>query len=55
MLYFPKKNQTQDIVNEPDSRGIRWSTGPNNSGLGMQTLYIQAMDAIAEVKKKNDG
>lgn len=44
------KNGKQDIVNEPDSRGIRWSSGPNNQGPGMQELYVEAMDAIAEVR-----
>ena len=45
-----KIKKKQDIVNEPDSRGIRWSSGPNGQGPGMQELYIEAMDAIAEVR-----
>ena len=34
-----------DILNEPDSRGIKWSSG-HQSGGGMQKLYERAMDAI---------
>lgn len=36
-----------DIINEPDSRGIKWQTGPK--GVGMATYYEQAMDAIHSV------
>ena len=36
-----------DIINEPDSRGIKWATGPK--GVGMATYYEQAMDAIHSV------
>lgn len=45
--FFQKHKK--DIVNEPDSRGIRWSSGPNDQGPGMETLYVEAMDAISEV------
>jgi len=34
-----------DILNEPDSRGIKWSTGHPGGG-GMAKLYERAMDAI---------
>ena len=36
-----------DIANEPDSRGVKWATGPK--GVGMNTYYEQAMDAIHSV------
>jgi hypothetical protein len=36
-----------DIINEPDSRGIKWATGPN--GVGMNYYYEVAMDAIHAV------
>ena len=36
-----------DIINEPDSRGIKWQTGPK--GVGMASYYEQAMDAIYSV------
>jgi aryl-phospho-beta-D-glucosidase BglC (GH1 family) len=34
-----------DILNEPDSRGIKWSSGHPRGG-GMARLYERAMDAI---------
>jgi len=37
-----------DVLNEPDSRGIKWSSG-HPSGGGMDRLYERAMDAIHSV------
>ena len=36
-----------DIANEPAARGVKWQTGPK--GVGMQTYYERAMDAIYSV------
>ena len=36
-----------DLLNEPDARGIKWSTGPKQ--VGMTKYYIDAMDAIYSV------
>ena len=38
-----------DILNEPDSRGIKWDAGPGAGGYGMTALYEMAMDAIYKV------
>lgn len=38
-----------DILNEPDSRGIKWDNGPGKGGYGMTALYEMAMDAIYSV------
>ena len=38
-----------DILNEPDSRGIKWDNGPGKGGYGMTKLYEMAMDAIYNV------
>ena len=35
-----------DLLNEPDSRGITWRSGPGKGGYGMDALYEMAGDAV---------
>ena len=35
-----------DLLNEPDSRGITWRSGPGRGGYGMDALYEMAADAV---------
>ena len=35
-----------DLLNEPDSRGITWRSGPGKGGYGMDALYEMAADAV---------
>lgn len=38
-----------DLMNEPDGRGIGWSTGPGKGNYGATALFLMAMDEIYKV------